>query len=328
MKKIVLSMFVSLVLILVACTQNPVSDPPENSDLTKIRLPMGYIPNIQFSPFYVSAEKGFFREEGLEIEFDYSFETDGVALVGGNELQFSLVSGEQVLLARAQGLPVVYVATWWQEYPVAVISKVDAGIETPQDLVGKQVGLPGLFGANYIGFRAILQSAGIPEEQITLNSIGFNQVEALATDQQDAVVIYINNEPVQLKAQGFDLNIISVTDYVQLASNGLLTNEITIAQNPDLVGKMVRAMLRGVRYTSTYPDEAYDISLKYVENLAQADRAVQEEILEISIGLWQIEKNGVTDPQSWENMHQTLLDMGLLTEPLDLNKAYSNEFVR
>lgn len=322
----------SLLLLLLTACQTPTSVKIPEATPTqapqRVRLPMGYIPNVQYAPFYVALDKGYYRQAGIEIEFDYSFETDGIALVGSNELQFSLGSGEQVLLARAQGLPIVYVMGWWQDYPVGVAAKQEQGIRTPQDLKGKRIGLPGLFGASYIGLRALLSAAGLKESDVTLDSIGFNQVEALAADQEQAVVIYVNNEPIQLRALGYEVDVIRVADYVQLASNGILTNEKTIAENPDLVRRMVQATLRGLADTLTNPDEAFEICKKYVENLAQADQDVQKQVLAASMEFWRAEPLGKTDPTAWENMQNVLLEMGLLSRTQDLSKAYTNEFIQ
>jgi len=294
--------------------------------LVHVKLPLGYIPNIQFAPLYVAVEKGYFRQAGVEVEFDYSFETDAMALVGADELQFAVVSGEQVLLARAQGLPVVYVAAWYQQYPVAVVSKAEQGIVTPTDLKGKRIGLPGLYGANYIGLEALLFSAGLSDADVTLDSIGYNQVEALAADQEQAVSVYAANEPVQLRAQGYELNEILVADYAQLASNGLITNEKTLAENPALVQGMVQALLDGLADTIADPDEAYELSKAHVPNLAEADQAVQKAVLARSIELWKAERLGYSELQAWSNMQDTLLKMGLLSAPLELEKAFTNEF--
>src|SRR5512142_2333059 len=247
-----------------------------SDSLTHIKLPVGYIPNIQFAPLYVAVDKGYFKDAGIQIDFDYAFETDAVSLVGANNLQFAVVSGEQVLLARAQGLPVVYVCAWYQQYPVAVVSKVEQGIKTAADLKGRRIGLPGLFGANYIGLDAILFSAGLTEKDVTLDSIGFNQVASLAADKDQAVSVYTTNEPVQLAAQGYKLNEIRVADTLQLASNGLITNEQTIAKAPDLVKRMTSAFLKGLADTIANPDEAYNISKKYVPNLSSQNETVQK----------------------------------------------------
>ena len=301
--------------------------PNQSAPLQKIRLPMGYIPNIQYAPFYVAIERGYFAEAGFEIEFDYSFETDGVALVGAGDLPFAIVSAEQVLLARAQGLPVVYVASWYQNSPVAIVAKAESGIETPGDLVGRRIGLPGLFGASYIALRALLAEFSLSEGDVTLDSIGFNQVQALAADQEDAVVGYVNNEPVQLRAEGYEVNVIRVADFVQLAANGILTNESMIAQHPEQVRAFVGAFLRGLVDTIADPDAAYQISKQYVESLAEANEAVQKEVLALSIEFWQADHPGFSDPVAWDYMHFILLDMGLLAEPLDLDAAFTNEFL-
>jgi len=294
--------------------------------LTRIKLPLGYIPNVQFSPLYVAVEKGYFKQAGVEIEFDYSFETDAVSLVGANELQFAVVSGEQVLLARAQGLPLVYVMNWYQNFPVGVSAKAGSGILQPADLKGKRIGTPVLYGASYIGLRALLEAGRLKESDITLDTIGYNQVEALSVDQEQAVVVYVANEPVQLEAQGVVVNTLRVSDYLPMVGNGLITNETTLRENPDLVRRMVSATLRGLADARANPDEAYQISMKYVENL-KAEDAVQRQVLKASIELWGDERLGDSDPQAWENMHDLLVRMGLLQKALDWQAAFSNDYL-
>ena len=299
---------------------------PKPGPLTKIRLPMGYIPNVQYAPFYVAVEKGYFAEEGIQLDFDYSFETDGVQLVGAGDLPFSLASGEQVLLARAQGLPVVYAFAWYKNFPVSVIAAPELHIETPADLKGRDIGLPGLFGASYIGLQALLFSAGLKASDVTMDAIGFNQVEAFASGQKKAVVVYTTNEPIVLHAQKVDFTELRVADYLQLVANGVITNEKTIAEKPELIRGMARALARGIRDTAADPDAAYEICKKYVENLGQADEAVQKQVLAKSIEFWNVDHPGRSDPQAWANMNDLLTKMGLLTTTVQLDKAYTNDF--
>jgi len=278
----------------------------------------------------VAIDKGFYRDEGLDVTIDYNMETDSVALVGADELQFAIVSGEQVLLGRAQGLPVVYVLAWYQDFPVGVASFAEQGITAPQDLRGKRVGIPGLYGASYIGFRALLNAGGLKMDDVQIDSIGFTQVESLVNGISDAVVVYVTNEPIKLRAEGYEVNVLAVSDYLSLVANGLITSEKMLAEQPGVVRAMVRATLKGIEYTIQHPDEAFAISEKYVENLASlspAEKDVQRQVLNASIALYQAEHVGFSNPQAWQNMQDLLMDMGLLESPLDLSGAFSNEFL-
>lgn len=309
------------------CVPQPGTSITPTPKMIDVSLPVGYIPNVQFAPLYVAIEKGYFAEEGINLILDYSFETDAVALLGANELQFAIASGEQVLLARTRNLPVVYVAAWYQKYPVAVASKSGRGLLKPKDLRGKIIGVPVLSGASYIGLRTILDAGGLSEKDVTLGVIGFSQVEMLATDRVDAVVVYVANEPVVLESQGYPTDLIRVDDYLTLVSNGLVTNEKTLTEQPELVKSMIRALLHGMSDVITDPDEAYQISTNYVETLAQADKTVQKQVLARSIGLWQGVSLGLSDPAAWNNMLLILVKMGMVPSDLDVTRAFTNDFL-
>jgi len=310
-----------------ACTTAPAA---KTGETAAIRLPVGYIPNVQFAPLYVAIEKGFYSDEGLVVEMDYNMETDSVALLGAGELQFAIVSGEQVLLGRAQELPVVYVMAWYKDYPVGVTSLAELEIHSPEDLRGKRVGIPGLYGASYIGFKALLNAGGLEEQDVSLDTIGYTQVESLASGIEDAVVVYISNEPIKLAAEGYEVNTLASADYISLVANGLVTSETVIESNPDLVHAMVRGTLKGIQYTIDHPNEAFTISEKHVENLAAlspAEKEVQRQVLDASIALYQYDPLGYSQPEAWENMRNLLLQMDLLRSPVDLGGAFSNDFL-
>ena len=301
--------------------------PGTTSGTTVVRLPMGYIPNAQYAPFYVAVEKGYFAAEGIQIDFDYKFETDGVKLVGANALPFAVVSGEQVVLARAQGLPVRYVAQWYHTFPVAVFSLASSGIQTPADLKGKRIGLAGFFGATYVGWRAFLAANGLSEADVKQEAIGFTQREAVQQGKVDAAVGYVNNEPLALAESGFPVTVFVVGEKVNLVGNGLMTNEETIRTKPALVRGMSKALLRGVADTIKDPDAALAIATKYVEGL-KADDPIQRKVMLATVEMMKTSgKQGASSVAAWEATQATLLAMGQIQKPLEAGAYFTNEFL-
>jgi len=315
--------FLLLILVLTACS----AQSAKPAGLVSIKLPVGYIPNVQFAPLYVAIDKGYFMQEGLDVSLDYNMETDSVALLGANQLQFAIVSGEQVLLGRSQGLPVVYAAAWYNNFPVGVIVDPAKNVTKPADLKGLNIGLPGLYGANYIGLRALLNAGGLKEGDVKLNSIGFTQVESFISKRVDAAAIYASNEPVVLKDKGVPFTLLRVADYTSLVANGLATNETTLKDHPEQVRGMIKALLHGISDAAANQDEAFEISKKYVENLEKGNPDVQKAVLMSSIEFWKGATPGATQPAAWENMQNLLLDMGLLKKAVDLKTAYTNDYL-
>lgn len=308
---------------LVACTGATAPSPTESEP---VKIAMGFIPNVQFTPMYVALDKGYFADEGLELELDYGMEADILGLLGAGQLQFAIGSGDQVVLARSAGLPVVYVYDWYNRFPVSVVSLAADGIESAADLKGKTVGVSHLAGASYIGWRALAEAAGLDDTDVSLQAIGYTQVAALTSGQVDAAVCYYMNEPVQLEVSGEKVNQILVDDFVPLPSNGIITNEATISDNPELIRRLLRAFDRGLRYTLDNPDEAFAIAEKAVPEIEGA-REVQRAVFDASLELWDTDETGVSSDTQWASAADFMLRDGLIDDAVDPIHAYTNEFL-
>lgn len=310
-----------------AATTEPVQATQAPQTLRKVRLGVGYIPDVQFTPLYVAQNKGYYAAEGLEVEIQYGFENDFVALAAQGEREFAIASGDQIILARAQGLPITYVMKWYQRYPVALMAKADKGIAKPEDLAGKKVGLPGLFGASFIGWKGLIYAAKLDESAIKVEDIGFTQAAAIQQDLVDAAMIYIANEPNQLRSQGIEVNVIEVSNYIDLVSNGLVVGDKLMADDPDLVQRMVRATLHGLKDTIDHPDDAFAIARKVIPEITDDKAPTQRKVLDDSIKLWQSDKLGESNPQAWQASVEFMSKTGLLQKTLEPETLYTNKFV-
>lgn len=326
--------------VLTACTNSGSTQSPSGSasdsamltadttEPTHVRLPMGFVANVQFAPWYVAIERGYFAEEGIELEFDYGdYDTKGVQLVAAGWTPFAIASGDQVIKARAQGMPVVTFINWWRRFPVAVVALKESGIQKPSDLAGRKVGIPETFGAaSYIGWKALASATDLHEDRVDLEVIGYAALENLTVGRVEAAVVYANNEPVQLEQRGYEINLIPVADYAPLVSNGVIASEEVLENKPELARAFARAFLRGLEETINDPEAAFEVCKEYVDGLEENEQ-IQRAVLEASLDYWRGEPLGRSNPKAWENTLEVMSHADLLEGDVDSERAFTNDFL-
>jgi NitT/TauT family transport system substrate-binding protein len=297
---------------------------PTVAPLTNVSIAFGYIPDIQFSPFYVAQQKGYYKAAGLHVDFHHGFVNDLIGSLALGHDTFVFATGDEELVARSKNLPVVNVATIYQRYPVSLIVPASSSIHTLADIKGHTIGEPGQFGATYVGLLALLNSAHLSFSDVHVSSIGFTQVTALLAHRFDAVVGYSNNEPLQLQKQGLAVRTFNVSDYQPLVSNGLITTEDTLHNSPQMVKAFVKATLQGLRDVIANPSEAISISQSYIPGLNVANATA---VLQATIPIWQSTGQnplGYNDSATWQSMTQFLVAMKIIPAVSDVSQAYTN----
>ncbi|MBI5652136.1 MAG: ABC transporter substrate-binding protein [Chloroflexi bacterium] len=308
-------------LMLVGCATAPTPAPQPTAPsatlapraLTEVTVVMGYIPNVQFAPFYVADQKGFFAEQGIKIKYSWGFEVDGVKLVGAGQADFAMLGGDQVLQAREKDIPLVYIANYYNAFPISIF--------------GKKIGLPGFFGATYTGWRALLYEANLKESDVKVQDIGFAQIAALDQGLVDAAAGYANNEPVQLRLAGKKINVINVGEYSRLVGIGLVTNEKTAADKPQIVRAVVSALMRGIQEARDKPDDALEIVVKSLPEAGGQNLRVSQAVLRATAEFWKNPRLGFVDPAHWAASAKFMKDAGFIAKEIDVTKVFTNKFV-
>lgn len=294
----------------------------------KVRVGLGYLPDVQFAPFYAGVIEGLYGKRGLEVEFQHGFASELYPLLAQGRLDFVVADAEDVIALRAQGTPLKYVLALYQSVPNALFSRAEKNITSVRDLKGKTIGIPGLFGTSYTSLQAMLRAAGLRESDVKIEQIGFTQAEAIVTGRVDVAMGFVNNEPIVLQARGIKLNVIPAGPYNLSPGVGVISTD-RVLENADLARRFVQATQEALALTLREPRKAFEASKKYVQNLGE-DRF---QVLEVSLRLYQspyTRQNGLgfSNPQGWQSGLNLLRQTGRVRTDLPATAFYTNEFLQ
>jgi NitT/TauT family transport system substrate-binding protein len=287
-------------LLAVACSGSPGASSPG----VPLKVGLGYIPSVQFAQFYLAKQKGYYSAAGLDVTLENKIDPELITLVGQGAFDVGLGDGTSVIPAVSQGIPIKYVATVYAQFPSVVIARATTGITTPADLKGHTLGTPGKYGSSWIVLQALLSSAGLTPDDLTIKLYpDFGQATALAAGQVDAATGFVNNEPVVLARKGIQTNVLRVDAITPLPGPGLITGTSTLSAKRDALRDFVAATLRAMQEIQADPQKGLDATFAVAPDLA-TDPAGQRAILDATIAIWSSPYTGTNglgaiNPDAW-----------------------------
>ncbi len=296
----------------------------------KLRVGLGYIPDVQFAPFYLAQTAGLYKAAGLEVEFQHGFTSELYPLLAAGKLDFVVGDAEDVVLLRskdAKAAPFRFVMAMYQTVPNALFSKAEKNIRTLADLKGKNIGIPGKFGTSWTSLQAVLKAANLKESDVKITEVGFTQLEAVLADRVDVAMGFVNNEPVVAAARGIKLNVIPAGRFNRSPGNGVLTTDARL-KDARTVRAFLGASQQALAQTVSAPKTAFEASKRFVQGLSDDRLAV----LEASIPLYQSDFSkaqglGFSNPNGWQSLIDLLSGVGRLEGSVKRGDFYTNAFL-
>jgi NitT/TauT family transport system substrate-binding protein len=299
----------ALALVVAACSGGAsasAASSPTPAAPVKLVVGLGYIPNVQFAQFYLADQAGYYRDAGLQVEFQNKIDPELVTLVGQGAVDVGISDGTSVIPAVSQGIPIRYVFTVFAQFPNVVFSKASSGIAAVADLKGRKVGIPGKFGSSWIQLQALVAGAGLSTADLSLVLFpDFGQLAALEKGAVDAASGFANNEPIRLELGGEKASVLALPPANQLPGPGLIVSTATLnGPKKDALRAFVTATQHAMRDIEADPQKGVDAAIARIPELA-TDRPAQLAVLQATIALWESDYTrangmGAVDPALWE----------------------------
>jgi NitT/TauT family transport system substrate-binding protein len=317
--------FLALIAALAACSPTPSAVPSTSSSgsqagLRPVTLLLGFQPDVQFAPFYLAQQDGLFADAGLDVTIEHS--DDVIRLVADGQSEFGVADATDVMIARTTGIPIKYVATLYERFPVALIGAPDTVPAEPSDLAGLRIGTPGPFGSSWHALLALLDAGGLTQDDVTIREYPqFNQVEGLLNGDVDLITGFRANEPLRLEAQGFEVALMTVDDFAPLPGPGIVVGDELLGADQETVQAFASAVVAAQQQIAANPELGLEAAIVEVPAIAD-DRDTALAVLEATIEAWDPPVTGEIAVDVWESGYATMQRLGFIDGSVPVDEMY------
>lgn len=284
---------------------------------------------------YAADYLGYFKEEGLDVEYVEQIGSDDCKMLAAGTAQFAYPSPGVMLSSIDAGVTDIQAILNYDSIQIFgfAINK-DANITDIKDLGGKEIAAPAEATAAVV--TPVLDKAGVDVSRVTFISYGDSRYEAVASGAAPALATWLS-EYYQLLGQGYDLDYIDGNQYAPQVSNALCTSKTFAEENPETVNKFLRAFIKGMYFCYLNPEAAADITLLTCPNLEiDWDGACGASIGDLKqiYGVTDEEMKadvedgiGIFDMSMCQSACDNLLDAGTISSGIKAEDYYTNKFV-
>lgn len=329
-KKLIFILLITIMIVGATACASLQKQKPQPESLKKVTVVLDWTPNTNHTGLYVAKEKGFFTEQGLDVEIIQPSEGTSDTIVASGKAQFGIGYQEGVTYARAADVPLVSIAAVIQHNTSGFASIRDKNILTPKDFEGKAYGGWGS-EMEEATIKYLMDQVGADYSKVTIMTTGdADFFQASATGQIDFAWIFEGWAGIEAKQKGMELNYIDlgkeapVFDYYTPV---IITNEDTIKNNKKLVEAFMKATIKGYESAIENPDEAADILIGAVPELNKELVLESQKFLSARYK-GDAEKWGLQKEEVWQRYTDWMHENGFIEESIDVTKAYTNEFIK
>ena len=298
--------------------------------LRAVTVLLEWVPNTNHTGVFVAACKGWYEEEGLDVEVMESSEIMPPVLIAAGQGDFGFAPQEMIVFARASKhpVPVVSIAAVNRHNTSVFASPSQRGITSVADFEGMRYGGWGSDFEDAL-ITAVMNKAGVDFSTVEVINVG--AVDFLSSFGQgiDFRWIFYGWDGIRAKIEGREFNYLSLIDIdpkLDYYTPTIICSEDMLKKAPGTVKAFLRATERGYRYAAAHPEEAADTLLMFNEELDPAFARASQKYLSAQYldedGEW-----GRMSETLWRNFGDFLYEYGLLDEPFDASSSYTNDFL-